>query len=408
MKTRIIALACFVLASILGSTSASAQMTNPPGDAGVSPPAPPAATSAPATDPASQSCSLKEQECNKGFDQCKKDQEMLIDWAKKQCPLIAGMPDNEILESARTGKDAPKKPRRPRKPRAGKPKAPKATKVTVEVKVPLYGESEPVAPNAACPNGSFKLPVGFDKNANGKLDADEVIEKLQSGCNGKDGAPGKPGKPGKNGANSYTTQSVRFSSHADCPAGGSRSTNWTDLNGNGILDLDKDEVIGDVVVCDGKPGSAGRPGLNGDTRVQFGLGLRASAIWSENRPVGASAAPEAQLELWLAPTVEFVLGIAWAPGGDRNMVVTGQLRHRALNKRLGLGFGIQYQGWNLEGNKALWQSVLGMGSAQLVLVDSKWIDVSVDAGLLVGLDGYDDEAQFAAGFTGGFNGSLKF
>ncbi len=407
MKTRNIALACFVLASILGSTTVSAQTAGPPEDVDANTPAPPATDPATAPDPATQSCSLKVQECNTGFDKCKADQIALIGWAKKTCGLD-GYSDDEIVKAARTGTDLPKKRKPGRTKRRGdKPKPPKATKVTTEVVVPLYGESEPVAPNAACPNGSFKLPVGFDKNANGKLDADEVLEKLQSGCNGKDGAPGKPGKPGQNGAHSHVTKSTRFTSHADCPAGGTRSTNWTDLNGNGILDLDKDEAAGDVIVCDGRPGSAGRPGANGNTRVQVGFGMRSSAIWSQDRPLGVSAAPEAELELWLSPTVEFVLGIAWAPTGDRNMVITSQLRHRALNKSLGLGGGVQYQGWNLMGNKALWQSVLAMGSIQYVAVDGKWVDLSIDAGLLVGLDGYDAEAQFAIGATGGITASLK-
>jgi len=136
--------------------------------------------------------------------------------------------------------------------------------------------------------------------------------------------------------------------------------------------------------------------------------MRASAIWSKGRPTGYSAAPEASLELWLAPTVEFVSGLAWAPDGDRNMVVTGQLRYRGLGKRIGIGGGIQYQAWNLEGNKALWQSVLAMGDLQLVLVESKHVDISFEAGLLVGLDGYDADAQFAIGGTGQVSAALKF
>lgn len=158
----------------------------------------------------------------------------------------------------------------------------------------------------------------------------------------------------------------------------------------------------------GKPGDSGRPGLNGNTRVQFGLGGRTSAIWSKGRPTGYSLAPETALELWLAPTVEFVSGLAWAPGGDRNMVVTGQLRYRGLGKRIGLGFGIQYQAWNLEGNKALWQSVLGMAALQLVLLDTKHVDISAEAGLLLGLDGYDTAAQFAFGGTFQLSAALKF
>ena len=395
---KMIAFAGFLFVVVAGASVASAQVPGPPKDP---------ATSAGAT------CELKEfEECKAGLATCREDYNTYVLWSMAQCPSFSGIAIEKLKDYARTGTDVPKRPKtpkhpkRPKKPTGDKPQAPKVTKVTVEVLVPLYGDSEPVAPNGACPNGSFKLPVGFDKDGDKVLDADEVVERLQSGCNGKDGANGKPGKPGRNGAHSYTTKTTRFTSDPACPAGGVRSTNWTDLNGNGVLD--KGEAQGDVVLCDGKAGSAGRPGANGDTRVQFGFGLRASGIWSKDRPIGISAAPEAQLELWLAPTVEFVAGVAWAPDGDRNMVVTGQLRHRALNKRLGLGFGVQYQAWNLEGNKALWQSVMGMGSVQVVLVDSKWVDISVDAGLLLGLDGYDAAAQFAVGATGGFTASLKF
>lgn len=376
MKTRIIAFACFVLFTAFVSETSAQGIPGPP-----------------------PTCRLEVQKCQSEVEGCKRDHDLFVEWARQQCPKLT---DGSSVQ--KTVKRPPN--RRHKKPAGGKPqvlKVPPSPVKVATVLVPLYGKSEPVAPNATCPNGSFKLPVGFDKDGDKALDADEVVERLQSGCNGKDGAPGKPGKPG---ANARASKPERFASNSACPAGGTRTTLWSDLNGNGKME--KNEKAGDSVVCDGKAGSAGRPGANGDTRVQFGFGLRASAIWSKDRPIGISAAPEAQLELWLAPTVEFVAGVAWAPDGDRNMVVTGQLRHRALNKRLGLGLGIQYQAWNLEGNKALWQSVMGMASAQLVLVDSKWVDISVDAGLLLGLDGYDADAQFASGGTGGFTASLKF
>ena len=68
---------------------------------------------------------------------------------------------------------------------------------------------------------------------------------------------------------------------------------------------------------------------------------------------------------------------------------------------------MQYQAWNLEGNKALWQTVTAALCGQLVLVEGKWIDVSADACALGGLDGYDEEAQAAFGVTGSLGFSLK-
>lgn len=203
-----------------------------------------------------------------------------------------------------------------------------------------------------------------------------------------------------------------------------RLTKWTDRNRN--LKHDDGETVQVDQICDGRDGknglngrdgknghdgrdgSSGRPGRDGDTRVEFGLGMRTSAIWSKGRPTGYSAAPEASLELWLAPTVEFVSGVAWAPDGDRNMVVTGQIRYRALGKRLGIGLGVQYQAWNLLGNQALWQSVMGLGGLQLVLVETSHVDISFEAGFLSGLDGYDTDAQLAIGGTGQVSAALKF
>lgn len=398
MKTRLTFLACFVIAAGFVSTASADE----PGHPDVIPP-----LSCKLQEDQLATCSTELDASKTGLETCLGEQDMLIDWARKQCPNLQDLTNDQIKEHARTDTDPPKKTappkkRRPSKDKGHKPKPPTTSKVKVEILVPLYGESEPVAPNATCANGSFRLPVGFDRNGNKKLDADEVLDTLQSGCNGKDGAPGKPGK---NGAAARTT-SERFDSDPACPAGGTRSTHWTDFNGNGLLD--GGEASGDAVLCDGKSGNSGRPGRNGATRVQFGLGLRASAIWSNDRPVGYSAAPEAQLELWLSPVVEFVTGIAWAPEGDRNMVVTAQVRRRALNKRVGIGLGVQYQAWNLEGNKALWQTVTVAVCGQLVLVEGDWVDVSADACLLGGLDGYDEDAQAAGGGSTGLNASLKF
>jgi len=231
--------------------------------------------------------------------------------------------------------------------------------------------------------------------------------EVKEGPKGDPGAKGDQGDRGSDGLSSLLRVALEPKG-TNCPNGGQHLMSGLDTSRD--RKLQDEEVDTDVYICngaDGKSGSAGRPGKNGNTRVQFGLGMRTSAIWSADRPVGISAAPEAQLELWLAPTAEFVAGVAWAPEGDRNMVITSQLRWRALNKRVGLGLGVQYQAWNLQGNKALWQTVAGLASVQYVVIDSKYVDVSLDAGLLVGSDGYDSDAQAAVGGTGGLTFSLK-
>lgn len=335
---------------------------------------------------------------------------MLVRLVKEQCGL-GGYEDSEIIESARTGTKLPKKPKvkRPRKPGAGKPKAPKVTKVTAEVLVPLYGESEPVASNAACPNGGFLLPVGFDRNGNKKLDAEEVVGKLQSGCNGKDGAPGKPGKPGQNGANSYTTRSERFTSHADCPAGGSRSTNWTDLNGNGILDLDKDEAIGDVVVCDGqseKPrdGLDGRPGRDG-TSISFGLLFTGDLIFSSAPDIRSSAFG---LMLNLQKSwAEVTVGGAWSPGIDHGTVFSADFAAYPLWNRFGPRIGAQLIYAEIDqNNQAKYQVIMVTPGIAVRLLDERHWKVRTEVHLGVGKQG--TYSQFDDAYSFGASGSLMY
>lgn len=401
MKTRLNILACFVLA--LGSGSATAEPKHPD-------PVPGPICEVQQDQVAK--CTLELGNTKIALGTCIEENNKTIEWARNQCPAIKNLTNDQVREHVKTNTDVKKPPpakgngnkgngnKNPGKDPKPKPEPKPEPKPRVTILV-VVGKHVPFAPNAECKNGGYYLPIGFDVNGNKKLDPEEVKDKLPA-CKGDKGDKGDPGKAGA----PILLKSERFLLDPTCSAGGTRAIQWTDFNNNGVQD--KGEPVNISVTCDGRPGSAGRPGSNGDTRVQFGLGLRTSGIWSRNRPPGLSVAPEGQLELWLAPTAEFVLGVAWAPDGDRNMVVTGQLRYRALNKRLGFGLGVQYQAWNLEGNKALWQSVMGLGSVQVVLLDSKRVDVSLDAGLLIGLDGYDTAAQFAIGATGGLNASLKF
>ncbi len=158
----------------------------------------------------------------------------------------------------------------------------------------------------------------------------------------------------------------------------------------------------------GKEGSSGRPGKDGNTRIQVGIGARGASIFTPGRPMGASFSPELQLDYWLSPTVEFDLGVAWAFGGDRNMVVTAELCRRGLNSKFGFCFGGQYQAWNLEGNLARWQSGLGTLAIKFVPIETAHVDLSIELGAGLGFDGYDKSMQFAAGVTGGTSLSVKF
>lgn len=313
----------------------------------VTSPADPAMPDVPPPPAEDKTCELtKLPECQQALTSCQKDQETLLNYVKDQCPAFKDMTSGEILENARTGTPAKIVPPKRHAPRAKVVVTHKVTPPASPTSVRTF-RMDRFASHDGCPAGGLLLTA---------TQSDKVID-TKFVCDGRDGKDGQDGRNGK----------------------------------------------------DGKDGSSARPGKDGmSTRVQFGLGLRTSAIWSKGRPVGSSAAPEAALELWLAPTVEFVAGVAWAPQGDRNMVISSQLRFRGLGNRLGLGLGVQYQAWNLVGNKAIWQSVLGMGTAQLVLLETTHVDISAEAGLLIGIDGYDHAAQFAIGGTGQVSAALKF
>jgi hypothetical protein len=225
---------------------------------------------------------------------------------------------------------------------------------------------------------------------------------------GPRGPEGDKGDRGSDGLSSLVKVALEPQGK-NCPAGGQHLMFGLDADRDRSLQ-DK-EVHTDVYVCNGaagKSGSNGRPGEDGNTRIQVGLGFRHSAVLSKGRPTGYSAAPELQVEYWLSPTWEFQVGLAWAWGDDRNMVVTSQLCRRGLESKFGFCLGGQYQAWNLEGNLALWHSGLGTAALKFVPVDSKYFDVAFEAGPLVGFDGYDEEMQFAWGWTAGAVVSGKF
>ena len=293
--------------------------------------------------PVGGSCQLQVTECNEALASCQKDKEDLWTYAQAKCPALQGTSMDDALKEAR------KPPTKPRKPRTGggsghKPKPPKP-QLTIGM--------ERFTSHVDCPAGGLLLTT----RTGDKVHDTKVV------CDGRDGAPGAPGAKGDKG--------------------------------------DKgDQGIQGPRGLPGESGSNGRPGVDGNTRIQVGLGFRHSAVISKDRPTGYSAAPELQVEYWLSKTWEFQVGMAWAWGEDRNMVVTSELCRRGLGAKLGFCFGGQYQAWNLEGNLALWHSGLGTASLKYVPVESKYVDVSFEAGPLVGFDGYDDDMQFAWGWTG--------
>ena len=80
--------------------------------------------------------------------------------------------------------------------------------------------------------------------------------------------------------------------------------------------------------------------------------------------------------------------------------------HRASGSKLGLCGGIQYIGWNLEGGLALWHSGTAQAAVKWVPIETKRVDLSFEAGGGIGFDGYDEDMQFAGGFT--FQSALTF
>lgn len=315
--------------------------------------------------PTGGSCQAKVDECQNALTSCQEDVNDLL-------PIVAtckGWTLDETKKRLEEGTLTTTEPAKPKKP--AKPKRPKTPKNPPQA---VKGDPGPAGPQ------------------------------------GPEGPQGPKGDDGDDGLN-MVFDFVEDPKASLCLRGGYRIIAGLDRDRNGKLDPQEVERTSECHGMngrDGKDGRSGRPGRDGNTLIQVGVGARAASIVSAGRPPGWSVAPELQLELWLSPTVEFTLGTAWAAGGDRNMVVTGQLCRRALNKRFGFCAGGQYHGWNLEGNLALWQSVLGIVSVKIVPIETRYVDVSFEAGAGAGGDGYDDEMQFAYGFTAQGTVTLKF
>lgn len=255
-----------------------------------------------------------------------------------------------------------------------------------------------------CPNGGTVELTGRDKNRNGKLDDKEVTGRSYAckgdaggqGPDGPAGAQGEKGDRGSDGLNSLLV-TVKEPAGKNCPAGGQHLL--AGLDGNRDTKLQEEEVDDDFYICNGVDGKSGNDGRDGYSRIQLTSGIRFASVFTADRPNGWSVAPELGLKYWLSQTVEFDLGLAWAPGDDRNMVVTGQVCRRGSGSMLGLCVGGQYIGWNLKGGLALWHSGLATASVKLVPVDTRHIDLEFEVGGGVGFDGYDADMQVAGSVT---------
>lgn len=224
-----------------------------------------------------------------------------------------------------------------------------------------------------------------------------------AGSEGQQGPAGPKGDDGAPGASSISFM-VDEPPGKNCPAGGQRVLVGIDADGNG----DDTEVTSESYVCNGQDGKDGGNGRDGYSRIQLNLGTRVASIVSAGRPTGWSLAPELGMKFWVSETVEANVGAAWAPGLDRNMVITGTVCRRGLNSRFAGCIGGQYIGWNLEGGRALWHSGLALAIVKVVAVDTRYVDVSLEAGGGVGFDGYDENMQFSYGGTGQLAFTFKF
>ncbi len=126
-----------------------------------------------------------------------------------------------------------------------------------------------------CPQGGVKVELGFDKNGNNLLEADEVL-RTEWICNGKDGAAGEDGKDGDDGSDGKNGQDGKAgaagsnalvvitdeAAGSNCTAGGKKIASGTDANNNGTLD--EAEIIKTEYICNGTNGSNGNEGTKGD------------------------------------------------------------------------------------------------------------------------------------------------
>jgi hypothetical protein len=342
-------------------------------------PAPtPAPDPAPAGDGQDLTCPQVQQdltECQEGYRSCSEGLDRVAEWVDQHCPGgVERMSQDTGITPTTQPAPCTEGDKRPKcKKRAKKPdKTPKA---------PEAPDKEPEAPKAPDPPPPVK------------------------------------GDPGEDGF-SFAGRRAVLKPGKTCQAGGVQYQFGLDKDRDGVLDDEEIDPDMTSVMCkveapaaaaprDGRDGRDGRPGRDG-TRIQIGAGMRVSGVVSAGRPIGWSYAPTLQLQYWLSPTVEFSTDVAYADGGDQNMVVTAELCYRGRGKRLGFCGGGQYQAWNLDYNVAEWQTGLGFVAVKAVPIETKYLDINLEAGLGAGFDGYEEEKQFGWGWTGSATATFKF
>ena len=112
-----------------------------------------------------------------------------------------------------------------------------------------------------CPNGGSIFEIGYDEDANGTLDSDEVQTTVEicDGSNGTDGQDGADGANGQDGSDGLTSLIVPTTlvSGTECGYGGIQYDSGPDTNNDG--ELQPDEITATQYVCNGAAGSFSSP-----------------------------------------------------------------------------------------------------------------------------------------------------
>lgn len=109
-----------------------------------------------------------------------------------------------------------------------------------------------LADSASCPDGGQEVRAGYDHDADGALDENEILTR-QVVCSAPAGADAGPA-----GADGVDALVEVTPAQASCPAGGQRLSLGWDLDGSGALD--EGEVRQQVLLCNAVPGEGGSVG----------------------------------------------------------------------------------------------------------------------------------------------------
>lgn len=112
--------------------------------------------------------------------------------------------------------------------------------VNSETAFSLYNQNNINAGEAGCPNGGIEVSTGFDNNANGALDENEITD-TQALCHGTPG-------------NLWQIEASSVEASQECPAGGKKLS--IGLDGNSDSQLTNDEITQVQFLCNGLTGSS--------------------------------------------------------------------------------------------------------------------------------------------------------